>query len=197
MGRWKNEDLEAFADLKQAGVSAEEIADLLGKPLATVQAKLGISPERPQAATVAIVADVAPVAAGEVRYVTPYGRRGKPSREMKALREAELAAGYVLPEKSNPRPAPAPKTPKPIPTPSIPLGEAEKPVETPLAAANGEAALSTRANRSTIAQLEATIQTVSENARQMEASGFENAAATAWALVAVRQEKLAALRGQP
>ena len=31
--------------------------------------------------------------------VTPYGRRGRPSREMRELREAELAAGY-LPIKS-------------------------------------------------------------------------------------------------
>ena len=38
---------------------------------------------------------------GQVKEVTPFGRRGRPSQEMLALRQAELAAGYVLPVKNH------------------------------------------------------------------------------------------------
>lgn len=38
--------------------------------------------------------------AGQVVEVTPFGRRGRPSAEMLARRQAEVAAGYTLPVKA-------------------------------------------------------------------------------------------------
>lgn len=44
--------------------------------------------------------------ADEVKYVTPWGR-GRPSKEKIALREKELAMGYVMPPEKEKAPKPA------------------------------------------------------------------------------------------
>lgn len=65
---------------------------------------------------------IAKLKKGEIKLVTPYGRRGRPSREMRRQRNAELKAGYQMPEvrvpvprkKAAPKPAIAPVVIEPV-----------------------------------------------------------------------------------
>ena len=70
---------------------------------------------------------------GEIKYVTPYPGRGRPSRERKALRDAEIAAGYLVPEKPAAvvrlaKPEAAPKPSQKAPKATAKLVEAPAPV---------------------------------------------------------------------